>query len=652
MYRCRTVLRGSTTGANLLVKLAVISQVFISTLALDNGVGRTPVMGWNAWNFFRCDFDEKVIREVADAMVSSGLAAAGYKYVNIDDCWMGTRDENGKIQPNPTKFPSGMKALADYVHARGLKFGLYSDAGNKTCEGHMGSMGFEKEDAESYAEWEVDYLKYDFCNMQDATGRYIERPEQAYKRMRDALNATGRPIVYSLCNWGGDAVWRWGASIGNSWRTGIDLFAAWDQQDQRELALPNFLQSMMGAVRGQQALAAYAGPGAFNDPDMLLVGLDGMYPYGIVQRCPPHVPTCQPGQYITREQWGKVGGLTLAEQRTHFALWCIMASPLLLGNDPRAMTRETLDILLATEVIAVNQDPLGKQGRRVWSEGPLEIWRKDLKDHSVAVLLFNTGSTTANVTTVFERDAASEEALSQCADKNDGCADWAEHGECAKNPGYMLEACPLSCRADPVKYCGADPSADDPPEGRAGGAEARWVLVRDLWARRDVGVFGGQYTAEGLQPHGSRMLLLRRVTAQYKRFMDARTGRLGSPPPVDGKHDMVATVEQSEDSGVKRKHSRKSKSKRQQAEPEGYVELPEVIAEAQQDFSFPTPYTDFEAAVQGGEPPHPGKTFLQRLTNLHSSGGVLILENLGIVGLYLLSRRRGRRARPARRESS
>ncbi|GIL89215.1 hypothetical protein Vretimale_18589 [Volvox reticuliferus] len=473
--------------------------------SLDNGVGKTPAMGWNSWNYFRCNINETIIRQVADAIAASGLKDAGYTYVNIDDCWMEKRDPTtGRIQPFANKFPSGMKALGDYIHGLGLHFGIYSDTGNKTCEGYPGSWGYEKLDAATYAEWGVDYLKFDYCGMDGVQ----ESVQASYERMRDALAATGRPILFSLCSWGSGQPWLWGKQVGNSWRTGIDVFAAWDAAQARALKLPSFLQPILGAVRQTQALAEYAGPGAFNDPDMLVVGLDGMYPYGIVQECPEHVHDCKPGEYISRDRWGKVGGLTQTEQRTHFSFWCIMAAPLILGNDPRNMSKATLQILLAREVLAVNQDPLGAQGKPVWTapnDGLIEVWAKPLADGRTAMLLVNLGTNTVDITTEFSRDLPVEHAkwsretnftAPKCVDKHELCPSWAKSGECINNAGFMLEKCPHSC----PEGC---PPPLEPPGPKA------TALVRDIWLEEDMGVFTGHFTARKVEPHEARFVTLR-----------------------------------------------------------------------------------------------------------------------------------------------
>jgi alpha-galactosidase len=301
-------------------------------------LARTPPMGWNSWNKFGCDVSEKLIREIADAMVTSGLKDAGYQYVVIDDCWQVSRDRNGTIVADPERFPSGMKALADYVHGKGLKFGVYSDAGARTCQGRPGSNGYEVEDARQYAAWGVDYLKYDWCNTDGVD------PKIAYPTMRDALKATGHPIVFSLCEWGRNQPWTWARGVGHLWRTTGDIADRWN-------SFTNLLDRQVG-------LEKYAGPGGWNDPDMLEVGN---------------------------------GGMTTAEYRAHFSFWCLLAAPLMAGNDLRQMAPETREILANTEVIAVDQDPLGVQGRRIRKDGELEVWAKKLHGNQQAVILFNRG---------------------------------------------------------------------------------------------------------------------------------------------------------------------------------------------------------------------------------------------------------------------
>ena len=311
-----------------------------------NGLALTPPMGWNSWNKFSCNIDEQLIHKMADAMVASGMKDAGYQYIVIDDCWHGVRDADGFIQPDPERFPSGMKAVADYVHSKGLKFGIYSDAGRKTCGGRPGSQGYEYQDALQYARWGVDYLKYDWCN----TG--TRNAQEAYTLMADALRATGRDIVFSLCEWGNQQPWLWGKTVGNLWRTTGDIYDKWEGKHTYSLGVMNIVDI-------NEPLWPYAGPGHWNDPDMLEVGN---------------------------------GGMTDTEYRSHFSLWAIMAAPLIAGNDLSNMDEATKRILLNREVIAINQDPLGVQGRRVSKDGDKEVWVKPLSGGGRAVLLLNRGT--------------------------------------------------------------------------------------------------------------------------------------------------------------------------------------------------------------------------------------------------------------------
>ncbi len=317
------------------------------TWALDNGLARTPPMGWNSWNKFGCNVSGKLIREMADAMVSSGMKAAGYQYIVIDDCWQVKRDANGNIVPDPKRFPSGMKALADYVHSKGLKFGLYSDAGTATCQNRPGSRGYEFQDARQYAAWGVDYLKYDWCNTS------TQNVQASYAIMRDALKASGRPIVFSICEWGVDDPWKWAADIGNLWRTTGDITDCWD-------CTGVYTRGVMQILDQEADLWSYAGPGHWNDPDMLEVGNPG---------------------------------LSLEESRAHFSLWAMLAAPLIAGNDLRSMPADIREILTNKEVIAVDQDPLGHQGQRYRDYGDTEVWSKELAGHAEAYLLLNRSQT-------------------------------------------------------------------------------------------------------------------------------------------------------------------------------------------------------------------------------------------------------------------
>jgi alpha-galactosidase len=312
-----------------------------------NGLAKTPPMGWNSWNLFAEKIDDKTVRTMADAMVSSGMRDAGYIYVNIDDTWEGVRDAQGNLHSN-YKFPD-MKALADYVHSKGLKLGIYSSPGPRTCAGYPASYGHEEQDAKTFAAWGIDYLKYDWCS---AGSIYADgKLQPVYQKMGDALQSTGRPIVYSLCEYGIDAAQKWGAQVGaNLWRTTGDIEDSW--------------KSMIGNVEEQAPTASYAGPGHWNDPDMLEIGN---------------------------------GHMTDAEYRAHMSLWALVAAPLLAGNDLRKMTPATSAILLNKEVIAIDQDPLGKQAIPV-KNGDLQTWIKPLSDGGAAVGVVNLGSGPERVT--------------------------------------------------------------------------------------------------------------------------------------------------------------------------------------------------------------------------------------------------------------
>jgi alpha-galactosidase len=328
---------------------AIIALLPSSPAHAQTTLASTPPMGWNSWNHFAKKVTDADVRAAADALVASGMRDAGYIYVNIDDTWEGQRDAQGNIQTN-SKFPD-MKALADYVHSKGLKLGIYSSPGPKTCAGYEGSYGHEQQDADTYAKWGVDYLKYDLCSYRNVmkTESNGDRQkawtmmQQAYEKMHQALLNTHRPIVYSLCQYGWDAVWNWGPKVGgNLWRTTGDISDNYDRM------------SLIGF--SQAGLAKYAAPGHWNDPDMLEVGNGRMKP---------------------------------DEYRTHMSLWAMLAAPLLAGNDLSKMDDTTKSILMNKEVIAVDQDALGVQGDRVHATGPFEVWMKPLQDGSKAVALFN-----------------------------------------------------------------------------------------------------------------------------------------------------------------------------------------------------------------------------------------------------------------------
>ena len=313
-----------------------------------NGLAKTPPMGWNSWNKFAGRVDDAAVRSMADAMATNGMKDAGYQYINIDDTWEASRDPQGNITTNK-KFPD-MKTLADYVHSKGLKIGIYSSPGPNTCAGYEGSHGHEEQDARTYAAWGIDYLKYDWCG---ARNIYTDQEMQAvYQEMGEALLKSGRPILYSLCQYGRDDVWKWGPEVsGNAWRTTGDIRDTWD--------------SMTKIGFSQAELAAWAAPGHWNDPDMLEIGN---------------------------------GGMTDDEYRTHMSLWSILAAPLLAGNDLRNMTPTILEILTNREVIAVDQDKDGKQGRRIAKSGDQEVWVRPLSGGAHAIGLFNRGDAPAKIT--------------------------------------------------------------------------------------------------------------------------------------------------------------------------------------------------------------------------------------------------------------
>jgi alpha-galactosidase len=374
---------------------------------VSKALALTPPMGWNTWNKFGCNVSDELVRGMADAMVKSGMKDAGYQYIVIDDCWQVSRDANANIVADPQHFPNGIKALADYVHSLGLRFGIYSDAGTKTCAGRPAGLGHEYQDALMYASWGVDYLKYDWCNTlpgQDA--------KSSYANIRQALDASGRPIVLSICEWGGRQPWLWGQqSGGNLWRTTGDIQDRW--AGKKEWSPGNCCSNgMLDIVDENAELYPFAGPGHWNDPDMLEVGN---------------------------------GSMTTTEYRTHFSLWAIMAAPLIAGNDLRSMTPEIRDILTNKEVIAIDQDPLGRQGRRVWKDGDLEVWAKQLKDGDRAVILLNRGNAEHEIT-----------------------VNWEQIGY----PAHLSAA------------------------------------VRDLWAHKDLGRFAGKFSA-AVASHGVVMVVVR-----------------------------------------------------------------------------------------------------------------------------------------------
>ncbi|QUQ68463.1 glycoside hydrolase family 27 protein [Kutzneria sp. CA-103260] len=347
----RTVLTALAAVAALVGSGVLGATAATPALALDNGLALTPQMGFNNWNLTQCgsQFNEAFVKGIADTLVSTGLKDAGYQYVNLDDCWaQSSRDASGNLVPDKTRFPHGIKAVADYVHSKGLKFGLYSSAGTKTCNkaGFPGGLGHEKQDAALWASWGVDYLKYDNCNNQGQDAK------KRYTAMRDALAATGRPILYSICEWGQNQPWTWAASVGNSWRTTGDINDSYSK--------------MLSIYKANIKLGKYAGPGHWNDPDMLEVGN---------------------------------GKMSDTEYRSHFTLWAMMSAPLLIGSDIRKASSATLTILRNADVIALDQDAKGVQGNEISAANGLHVIRKPLADGDTAVALFNETGSTAKIST-------------------------------------------------------------------------------------------------------------------------------------------------------------------------------------------------------------------------------------------------------------
>jgi len=346
-------LRGSRVKSIAIAAAVAFTSVPVIALtaaapaqALGNGLALTPQMGFNDWNAYGCNVSESLIKATALAMHNNGMQAAGYQYVNIDDCWMTkTRNSAGQLVPDPAKFPDGISGTAAYVHSLGLKLGIYEDAGTATCAGYPGSLGHETTDANTFATWGIDYLKYDNCNNTGVPA------QTRYTTMRNALQATGRPILFSLCNWGQENVWTWGAGVGNSWRTTTDINAGF--------------ASMLNIFHQNVALAPYAGPGHWNDPDMLEIG----------------------------------NGMSTTEDQSEFSLWSEMAAPLISGTNLTNANPTTLNILTNKNVTAIDQDPMGKQGTEISSNGGLDVLAKPLANGDVSVALFNETGSTATIST-------------------------------------------------------------------------------------------------------------------------------------------------------------------------------------------------------------------------------------------------------------
>lgn len=307
-------------------------------------LAKTPPMGWNSWNKFECKINETIVKEVADAMVKNGMREAGYEYIIVDDCWQIGRDSLGNILADPERFPSGMKSLGDYIHSKGLKFGIYSDAGILTCQGRPGSRGYEFQDARTYAKWGVDLLKYDWCSH----GK--QNAEASYILMRDAIKKAGRPIVFSICEWGTNKPWEWGAGTGHTWRTTEDIINCFDCKNNWGGL------GVLQIVDLQAEIGGYSGPGHWNDPDMLEIGN---------------------------------GVLTASEERAHMSMWSMFSAPLIAGNDIRNMSAQTRAILMNKEILDIDQDSLGISATRWMKYADLEIWFKPLSNHNFAFCLLN-----------------------------------------------------------------------------------------------------------------------------------------------------------------------------------------------------------------------------------------------------------------------
>ena len=338
----------------LLTSLAVIVSTQLYAQKFEDLV-QTPPMGWNSWNTFQTNIDEPLLRGMVDTYVSSGMKDAGYTYFVLDDGWMSMeRDKDGNLVADPKKFPNGMKAFADYVHSKGLKFGIYNCAGTKTCAGYPGTRGFEYQDARLYASWGVDYLKFDWCNTEGINAK------EAYATMSKAIRAAGRPMVFSLCEWGGHQPWLWAKNVGQLWRSTSDIYAGFDKNLTKN-GWTAF--SVLSILDRQDSIRQYAGPGHWNDPDMLEVG----------------------------------NGMKYNEDKAHFSLWCMLAAPLMAGNDLRKMSGQTKAILTNKEVVAIDQDALGIEGFRYYAFDGIEIWVKPLVNNELAVCFLNRSANPHNV---------------------------------------------------------------------------------------------------------------------------------------------------------------------------------------------------------------------------------------------------------------
>ena len=332
----------------------------------------TPPMGWMTWNYYADNIKEQDVREMADAMVKSGMADAGYRYIFIDDGWQGGRDKTNNIIPDPTKFPSGIKNLADYLHAKGLKLGIYSDAAQLTCAGYTASFGFERQDARTFAGWGIDYLKYDYCGAPEDSITAKKR----YRTMAEALRKSGREIAFSICEWGQRDPWKWGTAVGGQlWRIGGDIRDKWRDLDPNRKPPIIGSYGILDEITDNDGLFKYAGPGSWNDMDMLMVGMYGKK---------------GPSSAFNSN------GCTDIEYQTQMSMWCMMAAPLTASNDIRNMNEATKRILLNKEMIALNQDALGKQAQPKIKNDIWYVFVKQLSDGESAVSILNLSNTTQN----------------------------------------------------------------------------------------------------------------------------------------------------------------------------------------------------------------------------------------------------------------
>jgi alpha-galactosidase len=351
---------------------------------VPDNLALTPPMAWNSWNGLGENVSEEYIKAIADSFITTGLKDAGYNYINLDDYWQGGRDSaTGLLYPHPKRFPSGIKALSDYVHSRGLKLGIYSDAGTMTCGDQPGSFGYEEKDAKIFAEWGIDYLKYDYCYCNDyaSLNNDYKMAIARYKAMGDALKATGRPMIFSICEWGPRSPWLWGKEVGGHlWRTSYDVGDKWEdpRNEHSQIGILTSIDVMCNLER-------FAGPGGWNDPDMLVIGLGN-------------------SGYI------KGGGCTEAEYRTQMSMWCMFSAPLIISCDVRNMSTETKNILLNKDVIAIDQDPLGKQAFRVWRKDGVEAWKKPMEYGKIAIAFLNRNSTPESVSVPYEQLELEKEA--------------------------------------------------------------------------------------------------------------------------------------------------------------------------------------------------------------------------------------------------